>query len=362
MTTTALTPVRRPRRRPPRARVAAPMPAPHTVAPMLALASDAVPADGANYAFEYKWDGVRALCYWDGRRLTLSSRNLLDMTVQYPELQALGDALGDRRAVLDGEIVALDDLDRPSFPRLQKRMKVKDPATALRLSKQVPAYFFVFDVLHLDGRSTTSLPLTERRALLEELTIQGPNWQVPPMHVDRGAQMLEAARANMLEGIVAKRLDSPYEPGRRTGDWLKIKLVLRQEFVVGGWTNERGAGGGLGALQLGYYDETRKRLRYAGSVGSGFTNATTRSIVEQLERLEVDASPVVDALPRRDVRFARPALVAEVEFRRWPDGGLLQQAAFKGLRVDKEPKDVVKELHACMADKRDGKRPPRATK
>jgi ATP-dependent DNA ligase len=272
MTTSLVIPRKVPKsRRAPRA--AEPMPRPHTIEPMLAAGAAACPVDGGAFGFEYKWDGVRAIGYWDGRGLTLSSRNLLDMTVQYPELQALGPALGrGRRVVLDGEVVALDDLDRPSFPRLQKRMKVRDPATALCLSREIPVYYFLFDVLHLDGRSTMALPLAERRKLLEGLTLQGPSWQVSPIHVNQGATMLEAARANMLEGIVAKRLDSPYLPGARSGDWLKIKLVLRQEFVVGGWTNEKGLDGGLGALQLGYYDAAGK-LRYAGPVGSSLPTA-----------------------------------------------------------------------------------------
>jgi bifunctional non-homologous end joining protein LigD len=269
--------------------------------------------------------------------------------VQYPELQALGRALGPgRRVVLDGEVVALDDLDRPSFPRLQKRMKVTDPATARRLTGEIPVYYFLFDLLHLDGRSTMHLPLVERRALLEELTLQGPNWQVSPLHANQGRTMLEAARTNMLEGIVAKRLDSPYVPGARTGDWQKIKLVLRQEFVIGGWTNEKNLDGGLGALQLGYYDAERK-LRFAGPVGSGFSNATTRSLLKQLAALETDRTPFADKLPRRDVRWTKPSMVVEVEFRRWPEGGMLQQAAFKGVRVDKDPRAVVKEVFGCMA-------------
>lgn len=327
------------------------MPRPHSIAPMLAQSADCLPADGSHYGFEYKWDGVRAICYWDGRTVTLSSRNQLNMTVQYPELGALGPALGDRRVVLDGEVVALDDLDRPSFSLLQKRMKINDPATAVRLSRETPVYYFIFDLLHLDGRFTMTLPLRERRALLEELTIQGPNWQVSPIHVNQGRAMLETARASMLEGIVAKNLDSLYHPGVRSCDWLKIKLVLRQEFVVGGWTPEKNADGGLGSLQLGYYDESGD-LRYAGAVGSGFTHSEIRSLLKVLAEQRTDRSPFTGRLPRRDVLFVKPALVAEVEFRRWPEGGMLQQAAYKGLRRDKDPREVVKELHACMADRR----------
>src|SRR5688500_7564619 len=168
---------------------------PADLAPMLAVASD-LPADDGKSAYEYKWDGVRALCYWDGRSLRLRSRNNLDMTVQYPELQALGPALGaDRPAILDGEVVALDDLDRPSFPSLQKRMKVTHAPTALRLSREVPVYLMLFDVLWADGRSVMRLPLLERRGLLEELTVEGPNWQVSPLYRANGAELLESCRA-----------------------------------------------------------------------------------------------------------------------------------------------------------------------
>src|SRR5687768_8997137 len=186
---------------------------PADLTPMLAVGSDLPPDDG-RWAYEYKWDGVRALCYWDGRSLRLRSRNNLDMTVQYPELQALGPAIGEgRTAILDGEVVALDDLDRPSFPNLQKRMKVTHAPTALRLSSEVPVYLMLFDLLYLDGRSVTGRPLLERRTLLEELTVEGPNWQVSPMYRANGAELLEAARCVEMEGIVAKRVDSTYEPG-----------------------------------------------------------------------------------------------------------------------------------------------------
>ena len=329
---------------------------------MLATASERVPV-GDDWAFEFKWDGVRAIGYWDGRRLTLSSRNQLDITTNYPELQALGEALGpDRRVVLDGEIVALDDLDRPSFTQLQRRMKVTDPAIAMRLSREVPVYYIIFDLLHLDGRSTMSLPLSERRVLLEGLTLQGANWQVSPAHAGQGQAMFDAARAAMLEGIVAKHLDGIYEPGRRSSDWLKIKLVLRQEFVVGGYTAEKDAGGeGLGALQVGYYDEHGK-LRYAGAVGSGFTNATVHSLLKLLRERHTSASPFLDRLPKRDVRWVTPSLVVEVEYRRWADGGMLQQAAFKGLRFDKDPRHVVKELNACMMEKKEATKERPGTK
>jgi len=342
---TLLTSIPRPRR--PKQPVKLSIPA--DLSPMLAVSSD-LPAEDGHWAYEFKWDGVRAICYWDGRSLRLRSRNNLDMTIQYPELQALGPALGDRPCILDGEVVALDDLDRPSFPRLQKRMKVTHAPTALALSRDNPVWLMLFDVLWLDGQFVTDRPLTERRALLEELTVEGPSWQISRMYRGNGAELLEAARANELEGIVAKRIDSSYEPGVRSLNWRKVKVVLRQEFVVGGWTVEKGREGtGVGALQLGYYDAAGK-LRYAGPVGSGFTHATLAELGKRLAGQKSDVSPFADRIPKRNVNWVKPELIAEVEFRRWPEGGVLHQAAYKGLRFDKSPREVVKEYRACIPD------------
>jgi bifunctional non-homologous end joining protein LigD len=209
----------------------------------------------------------------------------------------------------------------------------------------------IFDLLWLDGKSVMREPLSKRRELLEELTVEGPSWQISPMYPGKGASMLEAARSTELEGIVAKRVDSIYEPGVRSANWLKIKIVLRQEFVVGGWTLEKGANaaGGVGALQVGYYDESGK-LRFAGSVGSGYTNATLRELAQRLAKVKASTSPFSERVPKANVQWVRPELIAEIEFRRWPEGGMLQQAAFKGLRFDKNPKDVVKEYRACIPD------------
>src|SRR5688572_19427874 len=330
---------------------------PADLAPMLAVGSD-LPADDGKWAYEYKWDGVRAICYWDGRHLRLRSRNNLDMTVQYPELQALGPALGaDRPCILDGEVVALDDMDRPSFPRLQKRMKVTHAPTALALSRDNPVWLMLFDVLWVDGKSVMSQPLTQRREFLEELTVEGPSWQVSPMYRGNGAAMLEAARATELEGIVAKRVDSVYEPGVRSNNWRKVKIVLRQEFVIGGWTMEKDTDAGpVGALQVGYYDCDGK-LRYAGGVGTGFTNVILADLGKRLAHKRATSSPFVDRVPKRGVYWVKPELIAEVEFRRWPEGGMLQQASFKGLRFDKDTRDVVREYRACIPESR--KRSPR---
>src|SRR4051812_3242927 len=189
------------------ARSTAPMP--RHIDPMLAVLSTLPPSrDMAKYAFEYKWDGVRALGYLDGTgsspRLHLESRNLLDITHKYPELHALAKAVGKHRAIFDGEIIALDDLGRPSFPRLQQRMGVVNPPASLMA--QVPVYYALFDLLWLDGRSLMDEPWERRREILEGLTVAGPNWHVSPAHVGEGATMHAAAEENQLEGIVAKRL------------------------------------------------------------------------------------------------------------------------------------------------------------
>jgi bifunctional non-homologous end joining protein LigD len=251
--------------------------------------------------------------------------------------------------VLDGEIVALDDLDRPSFPRLQRRMHVNDAAQIARLSQEVPILYVLFDVLYLDGKSLVNRPYSERRAMLEKLTLAGPAWQVTPSYLNRGKQMLEAARQNELEGIVAKKVDSKYEIGRRSNCWLKVKIIQRQEFVIAGWTAEStGLADRVGTMLIGYYDCDGK-LHYAGHVGTGLVSADHAPLVRQFEKLARPTNPFVEKLPaaRRGgnkIMYLEPQLVGEVEYRRWPEGGLVQQASFKGLRRDKSGREVVKEV------------------
>lgn len=329
-----------------------------SVEPMLATLSAQVPPNPNNYGFEYKWDGVRALCYWDGQRLRFESRNQLEITHRYPELNGLGDALGSRSAVLDGEIVALDDSDRPSFPLLQSRIHVNCRADIERLSAEIPVRYLAFDLLHLDGKSVMDSSYVHRRDLLEALTLIGPSWQVPPSHIGEGEAMLAAAREQGLEGVMAKRLDSLYHPGRRSPEWLKIKVIARQEFVIGGWVP--GDGGTnlsrVGSLLVGYYEpkggnDTRRRgspLHFAGGVGTGYDQSWHQALTSRLKGLTRATSPFSDIIAKPGAIYVEPLLVAEIEYRRWPQGGVMHQAAFKGLRTDKSPRNVVREDRMCL--------------
>jgi bifunctional non-homologous end joining protein LigD len=315
---------------------------PRHIKPMLASPAEGLPSDLSRYNFEWKWDGVRALCYWDGR-FRLDSRNLLDITTSYPELRTFGRALGVQSAILDGEIVAFDDDGRPSFSRLQRRMHVHDRERAAVLSKTHPAWYVLFDILHLNGRSLLDEPYSSRREILESLTIAGPSWQITAAHVGEGPAMLKAATESKLEGIVAKRLDAPYTPGRRSPDWLKIKTVQRQEFVIGGWVPERsGSAGRVGALLMGYYDEAGQ-FRYAGKVGTGLSGSDHPLILKRLAGLARSENPFADRGVPRDAKFVAPSAVAEIEYRRWPEGGMVQQASYQGLRDDKPARRVVRE-------------------
>ncbi len=321
-------------------------PMPERVLPMLA-GSGELPAHEEKWSFEVKWDGVRAIAYVKPGRLRLESRNLNEITETYPEVRGILRDLGMREAVFDGEIVAFGEDGRPSFERLQRRINVASASAVRRLSASTPVVYAIFDLLYLDGHSLMGLPYEDRRARLEELELGGPAWRVPaayPGSAARGTALLQATEAQGLEGIVAKRLDSRYEPGRRTGAWVKIKHVTRQELVICGWLPGEGRRAErIGALLMGYWTDDG-RLRYAGRVGTGFTERTLNELARKLAPLRRDDTPFDEApkLPRNAV-YVEPEMVAEIEFREWTTEGVMRAPSFKGLRPDKDAVEVVRE-------------------
>jgi bifunctional non-homologous end joining protein LigD len=305
-------------------------PMPEHVVPMLAKLGD-LPRDEDRYGFEVKWDGVRAIAYVEPGRLRLESRNLNDVTAQYPEVRALARELGARTAVLDGEIVAFDADGHPSFERLQQRMHLSSESQVRRRASSVPVAYVLFDLLHLDGETLMALPYSERRTRLEALALDGPAWQTPGYRVGEGRALLAATAELGVEGVVAKRLDSPYEPGKRGGAWIKVKNVHREELEIGGWLPGEGRRTDrIGALLMGRRDD-EGRLRYCGRVGSGFKERDLGELAERLAPLRRDDSPFEGRQPPRGSVFVDPRLSADVEFREWTSSGTLRAPTYKGL-------------------------------
>jgi bifunctional non-homologous end joining protein LigD len=285
------------------------------------------------------------------------------VTARYPELAPLAGALAGRHAVLDGEIVALDDAGRPSFQLLQRRMGLSSPQTIRARAAETPVTLMIFDLLALDQRSATELPYTERRRLLEELELAAAHWQTPGFHRGEGRELLEAVRRQGLEGIVAKRLESPYRTGRRSPEWRKTRLRRRQELVIGGWMPGRGGRSGrIGSLLVGYWDlspseaerlERAQRLVHAGAVGSGLRERDLDRLTAELGPLRRAASPFELGIgPKRPKpAFCEPRLVCEVEFNEWTREETLRQPSFKGLRDDIDPRDVVREPDPALPDR-----------
>ena len=317
-------------------------PPPSSLTPMLA-SSGALPTDDAPWAYEMKWDGMRVLIAVEGGRLRLTSRRGNDVTARYPELRGLGEALGAIEVVLDGEVVALDDAGRPSFERLQSRMHVAAPAKVRQLVAQTPVVVMLFDVVWLEGHPTLELPYVERRRLLERLSLAGPSWQTPPNHVGDGAGVLRTAAELGLEGVVAKRLDSPYRPGERSTAWRKVKVVNGQEFVVGGWLPGKGhLAGRLGSLLVGYHEDG-DGLRYAGRVGSGIDEAARGTLEAALAPLRRSSSPFVEPPRLPEATWVEPELVVDVGFAEWTSVGSLRAPRYRGQRDDKDARDVLRE-------------------
>jgi bifunctional non-homologous end joining protein LigD len=315
-----------------------PAPFPGFIAPMLATLVDR-PFDDPDWLFETKWDGVRALAYLDQGQVRLLSRNEKDMSPRYPELAGLPKAVRARQALLDGEIVILDDGGRSSFQPLQARVGLQDTAEIGRLARTQPVVLVAFDLLYLDGRDLRAVPLLQRKARLQEILSESERVRLSPHVVANGQKAFDRVAAQGYEGLIAKRLDSPYHSGR-AGNWLKIKTVLRQEVVIGGYTEPRRTRPYLGALVAGLY--RRDELIYVGHVGGGFDHASLRQVYALLQPLHTSRPPFAEPpITNEAVHWVEPRLVAEVKFAEWTGDMRLRQPIFMGLRDDKDPRQCV---------------------
>ncbi|MBQ0894311.1 non-homologous end-joining DNA ligase [Micromonospora sp. U56] len=302
--------------------------------PMLAMTGPLPVDDG--WAYEFKWDGVRALADITGGRQRMYARSGVEITAAYPELITLAEQVDD--ALLDGEVVLLNQTGQPSFTALAERMHVRDSAKAARLAAAAPVTYMIFDLLRLGGEDLTGRSYRQRRASLEALGLGAARWAVPPAFAD-GAATYEAAGEHGLEGVMAKRVDSVYRAGVRSPDWLKVKLEVTGDFVIGGW---RPGARKIGGLLVGVPGPDG-RLIYRGRVGGGIGAALERELLRELEPLRAAASPFSGDVPREDARGAiwvTPRVVVEVKYgQRTPDGRLRFPRVLR-LRPDKPPEEV----------------------
>jgi bifunctional non-homologous end joining protein LigD len=302
-------------------------------------------AQDARWAYETKQDGQRVVVYLAGDGgVVLRARSGEEITAAYPELRPLGGALGDTPAVLDGEVLALDEQGRADFQLLQSRMGLAHaPARAARRAAQVPVHLVLFDVMHLAGRSLIGRPYTERRARLLELGLQGPYWSTPGALFGHGEQALRATREHGLEGLVCKRLDSVYEPGTRSRAWIKIRNMRGEDVIVGGWLPGKGRLTGLpGAVLVG--QRAAGLLRYVGSVGTGWSEAERTELAALLAGLATDVCPFQPRPSAPGAHWVLPRLVGEVRYSTRTRAGLLRQPSWSRLRPDLTPEESAADL------------------
>ncbi|MEU6374854.1 non-homologous end-joining DNA ligase [Streptomyces sp. NPDC046909] len=309
------------------------------IPPMLATPGTLPPAtQDAHWAYETKQDGQRVVAYLTGDgSVLLRARSGEDITAAYPELRPLGGALGTLSAVLDGEVLALDEQGRADFQLLQSRMGLAHaPGKAARMAAEVPVHLALFDVMHLAGHTLTALPYARRRGQLEQLGLDGPFWSTPAAIVGHGRQALQATRDHGLEGLVCKRLDSPYEPGVRSRAWIKIRNMRSEDVLVGGWLPGKGRLTGLpGAVLVG--QRAAGRLRYVGNVGTGWSEAERTRLAELLHEAATDTCPFDPAPKVAGAHWVLPRLVGEVRYSTRTRVGLLRQPSWLRLRTDLTP-------------------------
>ena len=315
------------------------------VEPMKALLAEKLP-EGAEWIYEIKFDGVRALALKQGKEVRLISRSEKDLTGKYPELVRTLENIPARNVLLDGEVVAVDEQGRPSFQLLQTYLSA--------IGRKPQLLYYVFDLLNFEGRDTSRLPLTQRKAVAETVVSNvGPQILFSAALRGEPERLVRALQLRGLEGIVAKRADSTYEPGRRTGAWIKFKWTNEQEFVIGGYTEPQGTRPDFGAILVGYYE--KKNLIFAGKVGTGFDRKRLQSLYRTFQKLIHPECPFGN-LPEKRTRhggltaaemkrctWLKPELVCQVRFSEWTRDGHLRQPVFLGLREDKKAGEVVRE-------------------
>jgi bifunctional non-homologous end joining protein LigD len=320
---------------------------PTKIYPMLATSIDD-PFDGPDWLFEIKWDGYRAIAFLENGKTRLVSRNQNDLTPRYPELKDLAKSVKAKTAILDGEVVALDEQGRASFSLMQQRTGFRPGGRRGATNADVPVLYYAFDLLYLDGDDWRKVPLEERKKKLASILITGDSLRYSDHYERQGKALFEMARAKGLEGILAKKRDSSYQE-RRSSEWLKIKIRHRLEAVIGGYTEPEGSRAHFGSIVLGLYDK-RGRLIHVGQAGSGFNQQSLGEIWKMLKRRETKQKPFygeVEAL--RKVYWVKPELVAEIEYAEWTEGASggsgpkLRAPVFLGLRDDKDPKECLLE-------------------
>jgi bifunctional non-homologous end joining protein LigD len=312
---------------------------PSVIQPMLATLVDE-PFSDPGWVFETKWDGFRSVCYLQNGQVRLMSRNQIEMTPQYPELKNLAKQFKAKQAIIDGEIVALDEKGMPRFQLLQPRVGRKGGLDALRGKGQI--VYYVFDLLHCDGFNLTACALVERKAMLEKL-LRPASFVKYAEHIEEeGDLFFKEIEKFRLEGMIAKRASSPYVQ-KRSSDWLKVKTVQRSEVVSGGYTEPRGSRAHFGALVVGLYRD--KELHYVAHTGGGFNQQMLAKVYKLLQPLKTNTWPfVVKPKTNEPVQWVKPKLVAEVKFSEWTADGRMRHPVFLGLREDKKPEQCRFEL------------------
>ena len=318
-------------------------PMPTAIQPMLASIEEN-PFDNPNWLFEIKWDGYRVISFVENGNVRMVSRNQNDLGPRYPELRELPNLIQAKTAILDGEVVVLDEQGRPSFSLMQQRTGIRAHGRQAAPRADLPIIYYVFDLIYLDGYDLRRVALDERKRVLRQVLSSGELVRYSDHHAGQGVALFQAAKQKGLEGIVAKKCNSCYEE-RRSRDWLKIKITQTVDCVVGGYTDPEGARQYFGSLALGLYND-KKQLVHVGNAGTGFDQATLRQISEVLKELEIGKNPFTGSVDARNVHWVKPERVAEVKFSEWThetsEGGLkLRAPVFLGLRDDKNPEDCT---------------------